>query len=1300
MVTNPKQELSFTAVPRGLTSVGSGYPAGSLRVGVRMTIRLSYDEGTGATLGNDFKDFLDWPKGGLEWLGTFDGGSTWVEPLDVLWNSDQAFWSAAFHGDLRVDSKPAYVAAPVRPVEGYPLRRIATELKAFHTREAITASPLGGELLRYVYPDLVQLGATGAAPAADPTLVSAVDKFMTFYRQGPGFNPIKTGEPPRGELSPDFHQRISLVADHGPLLERLGLVLELVFPPRSVKSTRIAVTASMDGVQTERAIVPSYAYTRVNHTPGQLFAALPQSTDLDERLRLKLNDGSRFEVHDVDVDASLIAAFGIPRFEVDGPAPLPPAPRSTGLVITQDDTAAAVRTRLGNARTTRNSLGSATKPSVYADGLIQGYDIQVRRGLGPWLGLCNRTVTYTASGPDAERRFTATGVAPVSTGARVKENTRTLEVSDVLARWDGWSLAVERPGRYQLQEDASTGDVVDTPGTFPGGTIDLAAALPTDPALRLPVLRFGDTYQFRARAIDVTGFGHDWTGAPASAAVTYYRHDPVACPLVLPSPTLTRTETSLRMVVRSSAPTPLNVYSHRTLVPARTSVEMALAHGMLDVDGAPDPTRFEQIARLDETAPPKNGPAPTDAATPAPAVVDWMPDPLSTQVGVSLVPLRVLDVTPIKSASFLPAGAGDDTGKDVLGEWQSVALRLKAIPNGSSTIEVTSVAGHAVVTVSVPAGQVRKIRVRGLPPMSQFEDHGLVQWLDDGFLGRKDRVYKLGYEQMCPSTEVTLVHAIQRPISVPSWNGCGVVRGTSEKDTRIVAHVQHRMLATGRLTILASWSETRDEGGFVRTSKRHRPPEVLTVVDSAIGEMEVPYSGSAEFAQVSVPGKVVAPDLRRRDVTLRIVATGRYLEEFRQPLSVTWSTVPGVDGRVLDLPPGVDLESVRLLRGGRDLVRTTDYRLVADPRAAGKKALALTPGKPDIGITVLGVNGPVVYRSNTIKEVLPAAMRPLPPEVAYVIPAWGTGTTGPFDGIGRARAERTEPRVRIWLERPWWSSGAEEKLAVIYAIDPSPSTTDTQGAAKLVTVFGRDPVYAGPGDDVRDTPWTSEPITGTRYPDWITLDEGLKTARKVMVRLHTVEYDDERDLYYTDVAWPATMGNHFVRMAVARFQEHVTPGNSQLSLIRTIDPIKLLPARSIVASNTGATQFYVRMSGRSDKPASNAELPRLRVSLQKKIVSGDPDLGWDTVAHEEVVQQEGGIEPGYPYVYMNRPVGPGTFRILVEEYEPWATHDASGGLVNNTYKPLPDTPIEAMTDLSGRRPVWVANLQLPQNEPE
>ena len=1295
-VDNPSQNVLVTAIPRGYVSGGPF--DGHLRVGVRLTIRLSYTGGP-ATLA-DFPAFHAWPMGGLSWRASFDNGATWQPAAEEIWRSDQGFWAATFPQSLRVDSKPVAPPAVTRTVSGYSYKELASRMQDFHLADAFEASPLGAALVPHVFG---QRAAARSSIVVPPELATAVDSFLAFYRR-----PRRTTDPiPPSSLDPDFHQRIALLSDHGPLLERLGLVLELLFPPRAQTISRLIVEAVQESPPDNPPIQFAPAYTAVRHVPGSLFAASTTAPGLDERLRLRLNDSSRFGVHAIDVDASLINAFGV----ADRTAALPPPPQTTGFTITQDKTPEILTGRLAAGKTARAKLAVGDRPTLGADTMIQGYLVEVLREAVPsptWRSLCHRSVTYTAYGDGTgdERSFTADSEAPVIAGIRVKDNpnnatdTSKLETSDVLFRWDGWSLAFERPGRYQLQEDASTGDVVDTPGSFPGGTIDIAASAPSDPAHRLPVLRFGNRYRFRARAVDVTGFAHPWDGADAdlvmSPSTPYYRFDPVATPLVLNGPVPTRTETSLRLVVRSDPRSnqPATVTSRRTIVPARASVEMAMTHGLFDEPGfaAPDPAKWSLIADLDDKVPPPVWP-PEDGPDPGPPVVDWLPDPMTVQIGAFLTSPVV--PAPLRKVSFLPAGS-DAEGRSTLGGWQSVAIELQGGTKTGSPKLLPTVEGarQRTLPVQLPAGWQQTIVIRGLPPASRLGQHGLAQWLPAAT--RSDRIFNLGFDQMCPPVRLTLVHAVRQPLTNPSTPG-GVVadRETGQKDPAIHCDVTHDGLSTGRLTIVGSWSYWKDEGGFIRTSKRFAPPKRINVKYNAVAEAEASAPTSGQPTKL-VAGNLVAPDLRRIDVSFRLVATSRYVEEFRDELAVTWSTVAGVDGLVLDLPTDVDVESVRLLRGSRDLVRATECRFVEDPRTQ-RRTLALAPGDSADDVTVLGVRGTVLASgSGGGTVIIPAAMRPLPPDVAYVLPTF-TGASGGINPVtGHAEAFRGNPRVRIWLERPWWSSGDQEKLAVLWSLDPAPADIDDDKTNGFVTLFGQDPLY----DQVKDIDRMVEPTSGEPLPpalgSHIVLDEDIATAPPTAkVRLHDVQYDAGRDLYYTEVEWPEHRGNKFVRMAVARFQQHVTPGLSQLSRIRSIDPVRLLPARKVDAWNVSTRSFTVKVAGLVDPPATAAQSPRLRVSLQQQTVSGDPDLGWDTVDSKEVVLS-GRV---YPNVTLLKPTTVGVFRVLVEESEPMLSRAAGGLPADNTYVQQPQSVAAAVGDLTARRPVWVTTLPLPTNTP-
>jgi hypothetical protein len=649
----------------------------------------------------------------------------------------------------------------------------------------------------------------------------------------------------------------------------------------------------------------------------------------------------------------------------------------------------------------------------------------------------------------------------------------------------------------------------------------------------------------------------------------------------------------------------------------------------------------------------------------------------------------------MKKVSFRPAGS-DALGKATLGRWQSIAIRLSGVTTGADATmgSVIEASGHRIIPVAIPPGFTRTLKLRGLPPQSRLPEHGLYKWIEpeDPLV----QIYEEGWDRMCPPVEVTLVHAVRKPIEDPvrSTTPLSYVRFQGMKDPRIVAQIVHHPMSTGRLTVYATWKQWRDDGGYPLSHPLHRPPERVDVRDTVIADKATDSKPLSGKRTQTVVGVLVASDLRRIDVTLRAVATSRFVEEFREALGLSWSSVVGVDGPVLDLPSDVDHESIRLLREDRDLVAVNDYRVVLDPRTS-RRTFALNAGISPDTVTVLGVRGSVTAGGALGTVVVPAAMRPLPPDVAYVVPAFTYSS--PLTVAGRVSTSRGAPRVRVWLERPWWSSGDHEKLAVVWWMDPRPdgglAYQDDDVRSKLVTLLAKDPLHI----ERREDEWMFEPTTGQAYGPVPLVDVVPSIpAVSVKLRLHDVQYDEDRDLYYTDVAWPEQVGNRFVRMAVARFQQYVAEDLSQLSLIKTIDPIRLLPARRAEAwTSLSSGQVVVKVTGQIRMSNLTSELPRLRVSFQRqRVATGGPELGWDTESFKEV-PAPAGAEPAYPLVSMARPTSSGEHRILVEELEPQRSYNISGLPASHQYVAVPKTTGEAVGEFTGRRAVWVATMPLP-----
>jgi hypothetical protein len=109
-------------------------------------------------------------------------------------------------------------------------------------------------------------------------------------------------------------------------------------------------------------------------------------------------------------------------------------------------------------------------------------------------------------------------------------------VPEYLMRWAGWSLVGARPGKHlsDVPSDGLEPDAANPANSDLQLQIDYAAAPGT-----LPTLRFGGTYRFRARAVDIAGNSVAFTETGAftwaTPEVTYRRFEPVPSPVLVPT---------------------------------------------------------------------------------------------------------------------------------------------------------------------------------------------------------------------------------------------------------------------------------------------------------------------------------------------------------------------------------------------------------------------------------------------------------------------------------------------------------------------------------------------------------------------------------------------------------------------------------------------------------------------------------------------------------------------------------------------------------------------------------------------
>jgi hypothetical protein len=227
-------------------------------------------------------------------------------------------------------------------------------------------------------------------------------------------------------------------------------------------------------------------------------------------------------------------------------------------------------------------------------------------------------------------------------------------------------------------------------------------------------------------------------------------------------------------------------------------------------------------------------------------------------------------------------------------------------------------------------------------------------------------------------------------------------------------------------------------------------------------------------------------------------------------------------------------------------------------------------------------------------DVLSSA-RPAAPRVVYVVPTFGWTRSA---AGGKLTSERRGGGLRVYLERPWFSSGDGELLAVVIGqpLRPSPPGSVTppyfqESVKPYFTQWGLDPIWAG-----GSTPAALAPtLTTCRNPAAtetdLTLDE-LDGAR-VSVAGYEVGrwdadgtlhgYDAVRGLWYCDIEIdPGEAYFPFIRLALARYQPHSLrwqTGDVKLSRVVVADFAQLAPDRTVSVATLSETELSVAVSG-------------------------------------------------------------------------------------------------------------------------
>jgi hypothetical protein len=896
-----------------------------------------------------------------------------------------------------------------------------------------------------------------------------ISEVLRFYDRPGAADPegpdVVPAEPERPD--PEFHALCATLGDYPQLLRLLGLAIDLVIVDaehiaEGTGRMRFVDVGEPEWLQHDRA----RPWTAYELRDGR-FVAEPRNRE-DELADGSLRVEARrlFHVEQIDLDGAALKLAGTARTVVTtaqtvqaepgddtvaasmtADAATLPALRGPGLTLYRDQRAGVVVQGWDDTAQQEADRvhGDVT---LFAEEVTRGYRLDVAEKEDPetWFSLHERIGRYwLRTGTAGER--TDLPIEPTerrdegylkraSASHNATEDT-VAYLHEAVAGWEGWSLAAPRPGHR-----------IGTTAVEQVSRADQGTDLPLEVDVRvapgsLPRLRFGRTYRMRARLVDMAGSSvepdllepthvTDWT--------TFHRWDPVPSPAVVPRRPFTEGESLLRLVIRSTLgvtaadyvqlPRVVDLAGHtrddlayrdvaeRHLAAPIGSQQLAELHGLFDdavrlgaTAGQRD-TAFE-VARLSEGtfASPADAGAITDGVAPQrpfPAV-DGEGNPLPVHANVLGSGEYVLHDVDRLSLPYLPdplasglsfttlPGDGDTRVLDWPGgpDWFDRRPVLLRVEEGSGPPAWDATARR--LTVQLPQAAHVRVHVSSVIPREDLPLMGVWMLEREPFRAAQEEDASLGRHWMLtPWTTIDLVHAVEKPLEAPvvqvaepPVHNSAVHRFRGETFASLTGTIACHAASTGRLDVDATWTEWHDD---LTEAEPHQVDGQAHVGDFLIDadEDQARIARTEHAPRPGVPATHLLRhelgDTKHRHVAYRAKASTRFREYFPPP-------------EVLD--PAT---------GGAHLIEHVGPELLLH---------------------------------------VPSSHRPDPPDVAYVVPTWSweeRETIGVrpsltsrrfFRGLRTTRIRRrVGGGLRVYLNRPWFSSGDGELLGVVVREQP------------------------------------------------------------------------------------------------------------------------------------------------------------------------------------------------------------------------------------------------------------------------
>ncbi|HOW84848.1 MAG TPA: hypothetical protein P5119_05790 [Candidatus Aminicenantes bacterium] len=1070
----------------------------------------------------------------------------------------------------------------------------------------------------------------------------------------------KTKRPvvPRVPIKPpelDFHQAVSHLANYPALMRLLGLALdfEVDLPAGRLPATGL-VRVSPRG-RDDRWAWTKYALDQAKGT----FAPVSRESrpDVVDGF-LDLSDDERYDLVEVDVDGAALKAADLADQAEDSATADLPALRSSGISVVRTGNAVFVAEAFRAALELNQSFEKRRELTFYAEDLVQGYRVDVwDEAGGAWRSLCRRVGTYRFLRSGRDVTLEDEGFVSESVTQAADDSSDDIFTHESIFTWNGWSLVAPRPGRTIDEEDKAA-DIQSRAAT----AFRLEARF-KPPAGSLPRLRFGQRYRLRARAVDLAGNGVGPDSPDSSRAIpapprepyAYSRFDPVPPPVVVPRQAAKRGESVDAVIIRSfndgidKDAVPTGESAERHIVPPKTSQLGAETHGMFDAAGGGlRKDIYEILCRKD--------PGQLQEVEPGQEIeLPYFPDPWALGAVV-----RGLPGVPADKPLRL----------DFSGEWPAKRPFRLRIEEGDRPAAWDE--SSRVLTVPLKKSDVVTLQLSCWFPPQILPHLGLYRWLEKPELVLPPKILQ--------APQATAPLLVAPPGLRPA--GAGDESRPAAAARPQAARLQARPVQAAKVAPQAAAAQIKPvELGPVFQLPRIDLARLRKIALDGSHWMMTPFRTVTLVHAVQQP--LGRPGAKTFGVRRGLGDTHAVFEAnldvhgsssqkfdlaavWKEPVDnvreKAWRTLDGA-AHVLEQPLGRGLTSFAMTAATdhRHEFRDTKYRRVTYELTETTRFREQMPEEIAASPELL------IRKSEPITIDVPNAAPPALPGIVYIVPTFGWERNRE---PGKFTSRRKGGGLRVYLERPWFSSGDGELLGVV--LPPTPGVPSglsvrertaevrtsggrtaqarpkpasravlaataapavTEALRPYVTLWGQDPLWRAGSIATPEYPLPAdfglagEVLGGLALPDL----PGVPSFTAVG---HEVEFDEERGLWFCDIDIdPHDAYFPFVRLALARFQPISVPG-AHLSKVVTADFIQLAPDRtvSVAFNRSNPKELNVTVGGPSYVQAAAGSGPgEIEVSLETRNLALPDEIGWTAVPEATAIlkaQRAAAAEPG------------------------------------------------------------------------